>query len=479
MITVRLAIPDAFVPRAAYAFRALALRWDLPVRFGNGKEPVDVVYGSTDGADIPPTVFLRFHPDSFAADAPGYGRFDGQRWTWSAGASSEPDLIGGTFRLLTFADERQVGDADRDRRGVFLTSALSPARGAIAQNPVVEHHASTILECLLAARPRLAEARLPRWPDGKHYALVLTHDVDHLHLGALPELLTNALKFALRREQVYFRLWLRGLSYIGRLSRNPFFAFREWQAWEAARGFRSAFYLFVRPRGVPADINDCKSSVASRRVDWAALRQLAAEGWEFGLHPSIHVKQTNGAFEAARVWLERNLDAPIDGIRHHYWAIDWRRPYLTYRQHIAAGFLYDSSIAWREAPGFRAATCLPFLPFDLDADRELAIQVLPCCLMDGHVLYANTAGQLRDRDAAIADGRRILSTVRAHGGAAVVNWHSETAFNRLPYDGFVDALDGILAPALADGDAWLATPRELVDHWRRRAQAILPSIPGS
>jgi hypothetical protein len=285
----------------------------------------------------------------------------------------------------------------------------------------------------------------------------------------------NLVKALIRGSGVNARLFALGLFGLGRGSSNPYFQFQRWKDWEARSNLKSAFYLFYRPRRVRFDINDCKSSVAARRTDWKTLRKISRDGWEFGLHSSIRSSERPVAIAEAREWLEGKLGGPVRGVRHHYWAIDWRAPHRTHQLQAESGFLYDSSIAWRDRAGFRAGTSLPYAPYDPDTERALPLTELPCNLMDGHILFRNVSGVRRDHEEAVCLGRQLIEVVKAAGGAAVLNWHQEKGFNRLEYAGFFDVLDAVLEPYFADSDAWTALPHEVVEHWNTRARRILSS----
>jgi peptidoglycan/xylan/chitin deacetylase (PgdA/CDA1 family) len=200
---------------------------------------------------------------------------------------------------------------------------------------------------------------------------------------------------------------------------------------------------------------------------------MAADGWEFGLHPAIHVKDAASGFEAARAWLESRLGHSVAGLRHHYWALDWRDPTATHRRHQRAGFRYDSSIAWRDRAGFRAGTALPYHPFDPVAGRALDLLEIPCVLMDGHVLEADIGGTRTDLSTAVGAGREVADVVAAVGGMLVTNWHQEVAFNRGHTRGYMAALGRLLEPLQGSPDVWVATPHEVCAHWTRRAEGLL------
>lgn len=466
MLAVELRIPETHAARARWTLAQLALAWGLPVRWVEGGG-ADLVYGGSDARDGGAVAM----PFDAALYEPGTRceavTRDGVRAWARAGLADGPlDLVGGAFRLLTFQDESFVAESARDRRGIFGCDALPEARRAVTGEPLVEHHAGALLARLVAARPALAAAARPRWPGGKRWAAVLTHDVDAVRIGAPAEIATNLGKLLVRRRRLWAEMVRLGLRHGRDVVGNPLWGFPGWRDFESARGIRSAFYLFLMPPGAKRDLNDCKSSVLDPGTDWGLLRAMADAGWEFGVHPPVHAKDDLDVFLWCKDAVERRLGRPVSGIRHHYWALDWRRPHLTWRKHANAGFRHDASIAWRDRAGFRAGTSLPFRPWDPGRERALDLVVLPSSMMDAHVIGNAFAGPPGPAAAA------LLAAARDAGGMAVLDWHGETSWDRLRYDRYLTTLGEILAPVLADDSCWFATPSEIARHWHERRMAL-------
>ncbi|HWC20221.1 MAG TPA: hypothetical protein VG498_24615 [Terriglobales bacterium] len=374
--------------------------------------------------------------------------------------------MGSIFRLLTLLDESQVDEEARDRRGNFTTQALSPARKSVAATPLVEIESERLFETVCRAQPAWRGLRMSRWPGDRKYAFLLSHDTDAITLGAPSEMAYNLAKAVVRGDGTSLRMFVAGFKYLRRADRNPLFGFPLWRRLEGAR-LRSCFYLFVRPKGVKRDLNDCRSSVDNQLIDWSILSKMADDGWEFGVHAPIHAKGNRAALQTAKKYVESKLARPIAGIRHHYWAIDWRNPHSTFRKQAEAGFRYDASIAWRDVAGFRAATCLPFQPFDFDTNEPVQMYELPTVLMDGHI----RAPGKRYQEAA-ADGLAVIETVKQHGGVACLDWHTESACNEYRYRGDVPILEHIIESVLADSEAWVTTPENLIRHWDDRSRKL-------
>jgi hypothetical protein len=470
LIRVVLDIPDAYVSRAEYVFRFFADLWGVPVTIS--RDPVadaDIRYAVASDPDPRDVVAIPFDPRLYDPARVCTALHHGGRhlWSHSEAEALSSDLVAGAFRLLTFLDERQVDPAARDRRGVFPSEALPAGRRQTAAVPLVDHHAACLLERLEGLRPGVTASGQPKWPGGKRYAVAITHDTDAITLGSPRELGTNLAKLVIRRDRAFARMVRDGVRHFRDPLGNPLYGFPRWHDFEQARGLRSCLYLYAKVAPVGRDLNNCKSSVVEQRIDWSELRRMSEEGWEFGFHAPINSRHSLDALARGKQWIEAQLGTAVHGVRHHYWALDWLEPHMTFRKHVNSGFRYDTSIAWRDVGGFRAGTCHPFRPFDPGRRKPLGIYELPTCLMDGHVLA--DAGHLhRAVEAAI----ETVEEVKRVGGIAVLDWHTESACNGYIFRNYLTALDAILGRLLEDGDAWWATPWEIVQHWHLRRAAL-------
>jgi hypothetical protein len=481
VIAVQLDIPDEFRNRAKFVFTNFALHWGIPLRFVGSPEDAGLIYTTAQSRYQSKKIgLIPFDADLYKPDTACRIQIDNnggktRLWKKATDGNSGFDVVAAGYRLLTLLDETQIGDDQRDSRGNILSRALTKDRLSIAQEPVFENHAQYVLNQVIGQRPEVEHGRISRWPDSKRYAVSLTHDVDSVSFGAPLELISNFAKATIRKDAIRFNMFKVGLRYIRKPLSDPCFAFPRWAQWEGNQAIRSAFYLFVRPQGARPDFNDSKSSVYSQKVNWTVLRQMAEHGWEFGLHASIRAKDEVDTFSAAKHWIEDKISTHVSGLRHHYWALNWRMPHLTFRKHVNAGFRYDASFAWRDIPGFRAGCCVPYTPFDPARDKPLSLYELPTCLMDGHLTFSDiSSGVLSaDRSKAVENGREILTTVRRYGGAAVLDWHQEAGLNELAYHGHLDLLSDVIKPFLDDSEAWWATPWEICRHWYRRQKMLV------
>lgn len=461
--TICVTVPDPVRrPLARYGLGEAAARLGIRLRLVEG-EPQDgqIVYGPV--PDNWRGATLAYDPRCYDATVRFAALGRPPRWAPEGAGLESVDLVGGLARLLTLADEAQVDERARNANGIFRNAALPAARARVEAVPLVEHHVAALGQRLRAIAPGLPPLGRPRWPGGRRLAVLLTHDTDAVALGAPMEIVFNAAKAVVRADRVRARMAWAGLTLKGE---DPLFGFGKWAALERAAALRSAFFLFGRGCVRPT-LNDCRSSVFGRAVDWDLLRALADDGWEFGLHSPIRAKFELAEFQWGKQAVEQRIGQPVHGLRHHYWSIDWRQPHLTFRKHVSAGFRYDSSMAWRDTAGFRAGTCLPYRPFDPERQRALALYELPTTLMDAHVLADGG-----DPEAAVRRVLELADAIRRVGGMLVLDWHTEAAAGAFCYRNVPAVLAAVIEALRGDSETWFATPWAAARHWEERCRAL-------
>jgi hypothetical protein len=387
------------------------------------------------------------------------------------------DILYSTYAVVTGVLERE---SPRNAWGVPIgrSSALSKA-GAL-ERPVVAMHCD-YLAARLARRRQAELEHVPRWPTGKKYAIVLSHDVDKPFTRA-------PWTFYLRRfrtnvSQRAPRAALRGLLLTAKVAaatrmrrlkdpeNDPNFGFERWIELESSVSAASCFYVATTSSedrtGSPDDVTyDFRHpSMVSQ------LRRAVDAGWEVGLHASINARRVPSRVADERATLESAIPGlRVTGVRHHYWALDPELPERTLWHHVDAGLTYDSSLGIDDAPGFRRGMMWPFRPFDSERGEEVPILEVPPTLMDGAIF--------RTRVTAEEGRRRIeehIGQVRKFGGAAVLDWHLEQ-LNPARLRGAGPVLGSVLAELAGDSDVFWATPAEIASWWRsRRARIEAPA----
>ncbi len=371
------------------------------------------------------------------------------------------DVLAATASCLTLAGERHAARRDPHGRVPAEAGPLGP-RERLERPPL--HDYAELLAARLRGSGLLPEPG-PRWPGGKRYAAVLTHDVDAPErsprvFGLLRQMVLGGAGrrayWALREE-----LRARGLGQAGLFppTRRREWDFAEICGLEARHGLRSAFYFAVvnRAAGHPCDV----SYDAARRRYRRLVRRLLRGGWEVGLHAAYGTCAGRPPVEAQARRYARLFGVRPAGLRHHYLRLDADDPLGTLAASGDAGFAYDTTVGFNDRPGFRLGVALPVEVYDRRRGGGGGLLELPMTLADMHL-------PKDDVPAAVEAVARHLRAVRTLGGLAVLNWHVGMWGDAPAWREGYAAACRILA---ADAAAWTATPREVAEWWRR------PSVP--
>ena len=452
-------------PLARSALRFCALALGIRHRLVVGAGQADIHYAEADRGDG--SLWLPYWAESYDPSEPHVGITEGSghRWVPVARREQRPvDLIGGVGRLLALLDESQVAEPNRGAGGVFGVAALPAGRREMLAEPLVDWHVAALLERLERAGLPIA-ARLPRWPRGARYAVVLTHDVDGAGLHDVRELLRTAVRGVRYRSADVLAGSAAGLAGWLAGRPDPHFRFASWADLERRLGVRSAFFVHARAGG-PRHPHDPTYAV-NDSDRWKILGELARDGWEIGVHAGISAGKATVHLAGERSRLEAIVGHPVRGLRHHYWRLDWREPTRTFRRQAEAGYLYDTSIAWRDRIGFRAGTSLPYHPFD-SLGRLTAVLEIPTTVMDGHLFQHHRWSN----DEAAAGVRQMIGVVGRAGGVLNLNWHQETFWNGFGNAGWRTVYEDVVADLAADPHGWVATPGEVAMWWQERAAQL-------
>ena len=389
-------------------------------------------------------------------------RRDGTHWVLSA------DVVDGTAALTTDAVHAGVDRTGLDRHGRLRSEASYLATRGVAGAPVVNHYAAAIemaLPLIGSFSPR------PRWPDGRRAAIGLSHDVDRPDKYAILRAAANLRLPPPDRLPWFIARTLRDLTHRLRDPRpDDFWLFDEVVAAEAAHGLRSTFLFSVMPAyGSYGSTNDVLYDAAWPHLR-RAMRTLRDAEVELGLHASYHAYRDAARFVAEKARLEELSGGPVRGLRHHFWQVGPDLP-RTLRAHEAAGFVYDSSIAFNDVAGLRRGIALPYRPWDAAQGRRLATWQLPVIALDSAV-----CGTMRSTQEGIDTVWAAIEGVIDAGGVAVLDWHvrcSVPANDR--YRAWGEVYLGVVERLAARADVWTAGLGEIADWAQQRSDLIATS----
>jgi hypothetical protein len=227
---------------------------------------------------------------------------------------------------------------------------------------------------------------------------------------------------------------------------------------EEALGVRATFFLLPRH----THRRDGTHPRHYQRLLRSQARMLAGVT-EIGVHASTGA--TNAAeLRAERLRLEEYAGVPVHGIRFH----NLRGGYAALPDVSAAGFSYDSTLGFAEAPGFAAGIARPFRAYDRTRNRPLDLVEIPLAVMD------TTLRSPRYRGLKVDEGRQcaieVLETVRRWGGGAALLWHNDNLPPNSPA-GYAGLYEELLGWAHAAGGR-VCTLAEIADQWATTRKSL-------
>ena len=375
------------------------------------------------------------------------------------------DYVGFVFRLLNLFDELVIPSTDRDSLGNLLIK-VHPRRMEFLDRPMVDEVLQIFKQKLVEYGLLRDNELLPRWPGGKRYAVLITHDTDGPCLLEPKELAKAGVKGFLKLNGKERAAFFEGCRRILTGLPDPYFNFAPWAEFEQSLNVKSAFYIYVHNNRVPGHFHNPVYRLSTSQTKWNILHELSELGWEIGLHASIHALEEDSYIQAEKNDLENFLGKSIAGNRCHYWHINWRMPEESFRRLERAGIAYDCSIAWRGEVGFRSATTVPYHPYDSQNSRGFTLLEIPTNVMDGHLFHYQPVSDPNRRFAT------ILEQVRAHGGILNLDWHTCTWVDDFSHKGVRSFLVQELQEIVSTGEAWFTTPEEIANYWQKRAQHL-------
>lgn len=285
--------------------------------------------------------------------------------------------------------------------------------------PVVEHLFEELELLIKRSFPQLTFG--PRLSP----AIEFSHDVDYIKKTT-----------QLRLKQTAFNAvnTIRSIQYPGRLKANfrrtihfllsspSYWCFDYWEKLEKRYNRRSVIYVYINTRQ-----KDFKSWLIDPSYDIrrlprlsAKLKDLAAQGFEIGLHGSYNSAVDASLLKKEKHILENIIGLKIKKIRQHWLRYEEKiTPYLHH-----ALFEYDSTLGWNDRIGFRSGCASQHRPYDHQKQQPFNYLVIPQIIMDSNI-FDYGAGQIKHLS---EKALSILKSLKRYKSPRVsVSWHQRTA----------------------------------------------------
>lgn len=301
----------------------------------------------------------------------------------------------------------------------------------------------------------------PLWPEGKRFAMYLSHDIDKV---SNQQTYNQTLRASEDRARVKRKLWFRNLK--GRYPKAPDLAetIEVSLDIETRHGVVSSWFFTDYPIDkaeefdcvyVPSD--PCRYR-GEETVIGTVMKDLAAKGHDVGLHGSYWSAREPGMLKKQRESLEKGTGLRITTTRQHWLHFDID---ITPRLQKEAGLQVDGTFGFNRHLGFRAGTSLPFFWSGLD------LLEVPLVIQD--VAVFSPAAMELDLSLANKVCEQIVDEVASVTGCVGVLLHPEQ-HPLIP--GLTEWYDTLIGTAL-EKEAWVTSLAQINEWWRERARRVL------
>jgi peptidoglycan/xylan/chitin deacetylase (PgdA/CDA1 family) len=293
-------------------------------------------------------------------------------------------------------------------------------------------------------KPRASEFLLKHgyhveYPEGKPFAVCLTHDIDVVYESAADKGFT-AIKQAVRGKSP-------GYSINQIFTRKyPYTNFNDIMELEERYNARSSFYFLALE---PGD-QDYSYEISDLEHELGIIKDA---GCEVGLHVGLEGSVDLQKLLQEKRKLENTTGTSVTGCRNHYLRFVVPDSWELLQK---AGFLYDCTLGYADCAGFRNGMCHPFRPYDLNSEKILDIIEIPQILMDRTISFDYMC---LDSDRAWEVTCRLIDTVEACHGVITLLWHNSSLV------GEQKAFYEKLLDYCAKKNAWMTSGQEIASWW--------------
>ncbi len=240
------------------------------------------------------------------------------------------------------------------------------------------------------------------WPEGKRFALVITHDIDLTRKYGVKSLLKDTFSLRKARFNEHFNMSVFG--------QNIYWNFGDLLRFYENRKLKSSFFFIAKKW----EKTQYRYNIRQQKFK-KLFEDIISQNHEIGLHSSRFCFDSPTSTEREKGKLEKVLGHQITGVRQHYLRLMFPQAWKNFEQ---AGFLYDSSCGYNNSVGFRAGTSLPFRTYDYELEVENNLFEIPFSIMD-YSWKELSRNELQQQEIF----ENVISRIEATHGLIHILWH--------------------------------------------------------
>jgi hypothetical protein len=333
----------------------------------------------------------------------------------------------------------------------------------LAAKPVVDFLEELLFNAILSGchKNHIPLIQKSSWPDGKKFAVCLTHDVDEIKKTY--QWISRPLRFLARGDFSGFKGQVH--AFVQKIrGTEPYYTYDDIISIEHDLGVKSTYFI-LKESG--------KASLLSKKTWYlygrnrslqspemrALIQRLTSNGDEVAIHGSYFSYKDPVLLNEETRELEQLIHEKVLGTRQHN--LNLEVP-ATWDYQVSAGLGYDTTLGFKDTIGFRWGTSFPFFPNT--GEEPLPLLEIPLIIMDICI---------ESRSNKIADCLQIADEVERYHGVLILLWHPPI-FNTLEYPESRDIYIKINQYCMDNG-AWIARARDIYEWHSLRNRTIFTS----
>jgi hypothetical protein len=174
-----------------------------------------------------------------------------------------------------------------------------------------------------------------------------------------------------------------------------------------------------------------------KNEDYRRLIHRIDDRFKTGLHPSFNASGDSSVTHTETVRLKTILEKEITLSRFHFIRLFMPR---SYRAIIDSGILEDYSMGYPDEPGFRAGIARPYPFYDIAADVETILKIVPFQVMDVTLYNYKKLDPVASKEIIL----NMINETRKVGGLFVSIWHNTSLLNNQEWQGWRELFEYML-----------------------------------
>lgn len=327
------------------------------------------------------------------------------------------DIISDIFFMLTRYEEVVKVEAYKNEKYKrFPVNESLAFKNNFLDRPIVNEH----IELLWSLIDSLNLGyKKKQWWEEKDFGACLTHDVDMvIKFKSLKNIIRPCVSSIVKKKDIrkVISMFSTYLSKKRNYKKDPFWTFDYFMDIEKKYNFQSSFYFMS---GGTSEFDNFYKIRDEKVLN--LINDIEKEGFEAGYHCSFNSYNNFEIMKKEKNILDELIGNKPYGCRQHF--LRFQAPF-TWRYQEKVGVLYDTTLSYADAEGFRCGTCFPFKPYDLLENRIINIFEIPLIVMDASLQNPNYKSYTPEQG--LNKTKTLIDLVKKYNGVFTILYHNSS-----------------------------------------------------